>query len=528
LTSLKQLYSANTETLRINQKTNYLKMNHLVMKQFNTMFRYLLFLTVVIIFSNCAEEAQLWEAKSQEQLAADYINSNPEIFSEFGKLMRETGLESVLNVRGPFTVFAPNDEAMFEYYQMKGVNSLDELDEEFKRNLMLTHIVGAALPTGDFGLGALRETNGLGDYIPTEFEGSEIIVAKYSKVIKRDIRTANGFIHMVDKVLDPVVKDVFNIVSENPSYRILSEGLSITGLKDTLQIIDFPYGQKVARTRFTILAVADTIFNRYGIYNIDDLIDWCGGHKDSVTFITDPFYRFIEYHCLNGSFYLSDLNTGLYPILSRDNNIFITIDDDYKINLDKKTNEYTGFFVPQSNFPAKNGAIHSINDILPVVEPEPATVSFETTDFFDMQQADYFRKYYFRWNKDEDQLAKVSWEGDYLLYYFKINNGNRNNDCLSMNGWWSISITFPKVMKGKYKVSIYQPGWGDVTNCMVYVDGVPMPTIYEGPYGGTGGSGGLQEVGEVEFLTTAEHTVTIRNIVNGMLFWDYVQFDPVR
>jgi hypothetical protein len=97
-----------------------------------------------------------------------------------------------------------------------------------------------------------------------------------------------------------------------------------------------------------------------------------------------------------------------------------------------------------------------------------------------------------------------------------------------MNGWWSISITFPKVMKGKYNVSIFQPGWGDVTNCVVYIDDVMTPYFYSGPYGKTGGSGGLQKVGEVDFQTTAEHTITLRNTVNGMLFWDYVRFDPIK
>lgn len=482
----------------------------------------------VVIFTHCAEEPQYWETNSREQLAGDYINSNPDLYSEFGKLMRETGLESVLNVRGPFTVFLPNDDAMFEYYKLKNVNSLDDFSEEFRKNLILNHVLGAALPTGDFGLGALRETNGLGDYVVSEFDGAEIIVAKHSKIIDRDIRTANGFIHAIDKVMDPVTADIFTVVSADPSYKIFSEGLSLTGLKDTLQIIDFPYGNKIARTRFTLFAVADTTFNRYGIYNVDDLIAWCGANPDSVTYLNNPFYRFIEYHCLHGSFYLSDLNTDLYPILSKDNNIFITIEEDYKINLDNNTKEYTGFIIPASNTPAKNGALHAIDDILPVIQPKAATVIFETTDFFDLKQGDYYGKYYYRWMSDEGQLAKIRWEGDYLLYYYNLKNDNINRDVLSMNGWWNISITFPKLMKGKYKVSIFQPGWGDVTNCMVYVDGVPMPIIYEGPYGGTGGAGGLQEVGEVEFETTAEHTVTVRNVVNGMLFWDYVQFTPVK
>ena len=494
----------------------------------NANIRSVLLLLSSFVFSFCSEEPQTWKIKSQELLAGEYISSNPDQFSEFAKLMEDTGMESLLNVRGPFTVFVPDNEAMFAYYKLKNVNSQEEFSETFKNDLIRNHVIGFEIPTGDIGLGSLRETNALGDYLVSEFQGSDIIIGKYSKIIKRDIRTANGYIHLIDKVLDPITQDIYSVVSSDPSYKIFSEGLKITGIKDTLQIIDFPYGQKTARTRFTVLAVADTIYQRYGINNVNDLIEWCGANPDSITFINNPFYRYMEYHCLNGSYYLSDFNTTLYPILSRDNNVFITIADDYKINLDSKTNTYTGFIIPTSNTPAKNGAVHSINDLLPVIEPKPQTVIFETTDFFDMKQGDYYGKYYKRWFKDENQFAKIHWEGDYLLYYYNLKNDNINRDVLSMNGWWSISITFPKVMKGKYTVSIFQPNWNDITNCVAYVDGVSTPYVYEGAYGGTGGSAGLQVIAEVDFPTTSEHTITLRNIVNGMLFWDYVQFTPVK
>ena len=493
-----------------------------------TILKYVMLVVSALVFSNCADDTQYWEAKSPQQLTGDYIAENSDQFSEFEKLMNATGMKSLLNVRGPYTVFLPNNDAMLEYYKLKNINSIDDLSESLQRDLIRNHIIDNEIPTGDFGLGALRETNALGDYVVTEFDGSDIIIFKYSKVIKRDIRTANGYIHVVDKVLDPVTKDVYTTVASDPSYKIFSEGLNITGLKDTLEIIDFPYGKKTARTRFTLLAVPDTIYNRYGIYNVGDLIKWCGANPDSITYINNPFYRYMEYHCLSGSFYLSDFNTTLYPILSKDNNVFMTIVDDYKINLDSKTDEYTGFIIPASNTPAKNGALHAVNDIMPVIQPKPATVIFETTDFFDLKQGDYYKKYYYRWMKDENQFAKINWEGDYLLYYYNLKNDNINRDVVSMNGWWSISITFPKVMKGKYTVSIFQPNWGDITNLVAYIDGVPTPYVYEGAYGGTGGSAGLQKIADVDFKTTSEHTITLRNIVNGMLFWDYVQFTPVK
>ncbi len=488
----------------------------------------MLVFTVLFALPSCQEEPQLWKVDSAQQVIGDYIASNPEDFSEFEKLIELAGMKALLKIRGPYTVFLPTNEAMFDYYALKGVNGLEDFSADDQESVCRNHFIDNFIGTGDIGLGALAYTNGLGDFLPSEFDGSDIIIAKYSKIINRDIFCSNGVIQVLDKVLDPVVQDVYSLVSSDPSYSIFSEGLSLTGLKDTLKIITFPYGKSEARTRFTLLAVADTIYQRNGINSVEDLIAWCGANPDSITFLENPFYRYMEYHCLNGSYYLSDLNTGVYPILSRDNNVSFTIDTDYKINYDRNTRLYTGFNIPASNNPAKNGALHSVDDLLPAIDPEPATVLFESTAFFDVQQGDYYLNNFIRFFDGENQFEKVKWRGNYLQYYYHSNGTtNMNGDCWAIQGgWWEISITFPKVMKGKYDVFLFQPPWGDVTDCVVSLDGVSTGYTYTGAYGT--GAGGLQKVADAVFETTAEHTITIRNIMAGMVFWDYVQFVPVK
>lgn len=483
---------------------------------------------LAFLLTGCQPDVQYLDKKPAEMVISQYIESNPD-FSEFNAILEASGLKSGLSIRGPYTLFLPDNEAMYVYYKLKNVNSSADFSDTLKDQIIRNHIIAFEIPTDEMGLGALSQKNALGDYLVSEFDGSDIIISKYSKIIKRNIHTANGFIHVVNRVLDPVTKDIFSVVASDPSYKIFTEGLELTGIKDTLQIISFPFGKTVARTRFTVLAVADTIYHRYGIFNVGDLIQWCGSQTDSLTCLNNPFYRYIEYHCLNGSYYLSDLNTGLYPVISVDNNIMFTIDTDYKINFDKKTKKYTGFNIQASNTPAKNGALHSVNDIMPVTEPEPVTVIFETTDFFDLKQGDYYGKYYWRFFDGENTFAKIHWEGDFLLYFYsELYPELKNLDCLKMGGWWTISVTFPKVIKGKYKISIFQPDWSVLTNSVVYIDGVLSPYVYVGFKGGYGFSGGLQKIGEVNFPTTAEHTITLRNIASGELFWDYVVFEPIK
>jgi uncharacterized surface protein with fasciclin (FAS1) repeats len=472
-----------------------------------------------LILFGCNEEPQYWEVASAEQVIAEYVASHPE-FSEFNNILETTGLSSLLSVRGPFTLFLPSDPEMKEYYAEHGGSSYEDFSVEFLNNLALNHLVPSRLETGDFGLGALRDLNALGDYLVTEFDGSDIIVNKASLIKKRNISAANGVIHLIDKVIDPVTISVYELIANDPSYSMFKEGLDRTHLKDTLNVIDFPYGTKTARTRFTILAVADTTFNRLGFDNIDELIAHYTSAPDSVTYLNNGFYRYMEYHCLGGTYYFNDLETRVYPILSYDNNISITVTDDYKLNVDKNGN-YTGFITELSNNPAKNGTVHTLNGALPVFQPAPTTIVFETTDYFDMRQGDYFGKYYMRWFDGQNTFEYIKWEGDYLLYYFKDHDTGKllNDDCLSMSGWWWVEITTPKIMKGKYMITSNL--WSGQTNYAVYVDGVNTANVLATDPAET------TSWGEFDWTETEMHKIKVVTKSPGLLFWDTLIFTPV-
>jgi uncharacterized surface protein with fasciclin (FAS1) repeats len=480
----------------------------------------------MVILFGCAQDPVLWKVKSDEQVISDFIATNADQYSEFGKLLESANLTRLLYVRGPYTLFLPNNEAMKAYYKEKGVSSLEELDSNFKKNLAYTHLIVNEIQTSDIGLGALRDTNAIGDYLVTEFNGPDIIINKQSKIIKRDIRASNGFIHLIDQVIDPVTLSVYDKLASDPSFSIFTEGLKRTGLKDTLQVIQFPFGMKSARTRYTILAVSNSVYNKFGINTIDDLISTYTDIPESITSLKNGFYRYMEYHCLGSTYYFSDFAPGtkLYPVLSSDNNVSITIDTDYKLNVDNTTKLYTGFDIPNSDIPAKNGAIHSINGLLPVNQPQPSTIVFETTDYFDLKQGDYFGKYYMKWSYKEDEkspFAKIQWGGDFLQYYYKNHDTGdlRNWDCLNMNGFWWCEIITPKIMNGHYMMT---SNLLTDANYLVFVDGVQTATIK-----GTDPEK-ITSWGEFNWDTTTEHKIRVVNITWGTLFWDTVIFTPIK
>jgi len=482
----------------------------------------LVVMTATGVMHGCTEEPELWNPRSTEQVITQYVASNDN-YSEFSELLEATGLNSLLSVRGPFTLFLPNNEAMRAYYASKNVQSLQGLSADFKYDLVMNHLIPMQIESGDIGLGAIREVNGIGDYLVTEFEGADIILNKTSKIVRRDIRTANGVVHVINRVVEPVTKSVFEVLEEMPAFSMFTEGLRRTGLKDTLNMIEFPFGQRMARTRFTILAVADTTFNRFGINNIDQLINNFTHAPDSITSLNNGFYRYMEYHCMAETHYLNTLENRLYPILSYDNNISVTVDtEDYKLNVNPITRKYTGFYIEHSNYPAKNGAVHTVNDLFPVFEPRPTTIVWETTDHFDMKQGDYFGKHYMRWHDGQNTFKNIKWEGDYLLYYFKDHNTGKlmNHDCLSMSGWWWVEVTTPKIMKGKYRLTSNL--WSNQIDYAVYVDGVNTAFIRRSD------PAEVTSWGEFEWTETTEHTIKVVAKTPGLLFWDTLIFTPIN
>jgi uncharacterized surface protein with fasciclin (FAS1) repeats len=493
------------------------------MKRFNnhrisTLGRVILF---GLVLFGCEPSPVKYDPSDGKLVISQYVAAHKDKFSEFDKILKKTNLDNLLSVRGPFTLMLPNDDAMKAYYQKMGVTSFEEFtDTMIIYNLVYNHLVMNGIGSSDIGLGALRDTNALGDYLVTEFDGADIIVNKSSRIIDRDIQVANGYIHEIDKVIDPVTDDVYTVLSKDPGYSIFAAGLVKTKLKDTLQIISFPYGKRLARTRFTVLAVADTTYERFGINNIDELIATYSttSNADSLQTLQNGFYRYMEYHCMAGTYYLSDFDTKLYPILSYDNNILIDISDDYKINPDKKTGLYTAFYIPHSNIPSKNGAIHTVNDLLPVVQPAPTKIILETTDYLELKMGDYFGKYYSRLDRN---LQKIKWEGDYLLYYYKNHDTGDllNDDCLSTNGFWTCEVTIPKIMKGQY--SIGSNLWAGNIDYVVYIDGVKVATVAKtvaarAPWC------------EVNWTKTEEHKIKVVNTSWGMLFWDTIELTPIK
>ena len=111
--------------------------------------------------------------------------------------VQAAGLVETLKGKGPFTVFAPTDEA-FAKIPKADLDAL--LKDKAKLAAVLTyHVVPAAVLAKDVKAGDVKTVNGKTIKITTD----KGVMVNNAKVIKTDVVASNGVIHVIDTVLLP-------------------------------------------------------------------------------------------------------------------------------------------------------------------------------------------------------------------------------------------------------------------------------------------------------------------------------------
>ncbi|MFT5121960.1 MAG: transforming growth factor-beta-induced protein [Kiritimatiellia bacterium] len=114
------------------------------------------------------------------------------------------GLMEVLSGKGPFTVFAPTDEAFAKVPEKVLADLLKPANKEKLVNLLTYHVVSGEIRAGDaLNAGSATALNG-GD-IPISYKDGGM-VAQWAKVLQVDVAGGNGIIHVIDSVMMPPAK----------------------------------------------------------------------------------------------------------------------------------------------------------------------------------------------------------------------------------------------------------------------------------------------------------------------------------
>jgi uncharacterized surface protein with fasciclin (FAS1) repeats len=115
--------------------------------------------------------------------------------------VKAAGLVETLSGEGPFTVFAPTDDAFAKLPEGTIANLLKPENKEMLQSILMYHVVAAKVPASKVVKLEEATTVQGGDVSISVNEGT--VSLNDAKVVKADIMTSNGIIHVIDTVLMP-------------------------------------------------------------------------------------------------------------------------------------------------------------------------------------------------------------------------------------------------------------------------------------------------------------------------------------
>ena len=120
-------------------------------------------------------------------------------FKTLASLLQQTGLDETLAEGGPYTVFAPTDEA-FAKVPKKTLDALASDPDQLKA-VLLYHVADGEVKAADVAtMNSVETLNGAS--LPIKANESVVRVGG-AKVIQADVMASNGVIHVIDGVLIP-------------------------------------------------------------------------------------------------------------------------------------------------------------------------------------------------------------------------------------------------------------------------------------------------------------------------------------
>ena len=143
-------------------------------------------------------------------------------FNTLASALKQAELVSALQAEGPFTVFAPTDEA-FNALPSGTVETLMQPEAKGQlQQILLYHVVSGENMASD--VTGLDEVETLqGEAITISTEGGKVMLNGITEVTKTDIKASNGVIHVIDGVLIPTggqaddMEDMDDDMDDEPS-----------------------------------------------------------------------------------------------------------------------------------------------------------------------------------------------------------------------------------------------------------------------------------------------------------------------
>lgn len=257
------------------------------------------------------------------------------VFKTLAAALAAADLVDVLKGEGPFTVFAPTDEAFAKLPAGTVENLLKPENKAALVSILKYHVVKGSVKA-DKVVGMTSATTINGQRVDILVKESNVMLDK-AKVTKTDIECSNGVIHVIDTVLMPSSKNVVETAIADGRFKTLASLLTAAGLVDALK----------GEGPFTVFAPTDEAFAKLPKATLESLMKPEG--KDTLVSI-------LKYHVVSGRVFSDDaakmtegktLNGASFVVSKKGSDLMI----------DKAR-------VTKADIDASNGVIHVIDTVI--------------------------------------------------------------------------------------------------------------------------------------------------------------------
>ncbi|MEO5890677.1 MAG: fasciclin domain-containing protein [Ferruginibacter sp.] len=266
-------------------------------------------------------------------------------FTSLKAAVVKAGLAATLDGTGPFTVFAPTDDA----FTASGVTAdvVNSLSADQLKTILLYHTIPSKIAAADVPAGPnAKVITASGDSVFVTNNASGVFVNGI-KVTAADLPASNGVIHTVGKVLLPPGGNIVQVASADTAltYLVAAVVRASTGTTNVAAILS---GTGI----LTVFAPTNNAFRAAGFPTIAAI-----NAADPNTLTT-----ILTYHVVPGRVFSSDLTNGAQPVTANGGKVTIGLAG---TGATVKGNTNTGASnIVATNIMASNGVVHVIDQVL--------------------------------------------------------------------------------------------------------------------------------------------------------------------
>lgn len=271
------------------------------------------------------------------------VSSNSD-YSVLKAAVVKANLATTLDGAGPFTVFAPNNDA----FANSGFtsSSLDALPADQLKSILLYHTLASKVLAADIATGTnnmVATANGANIFVTKNAKG---VFVNGWKVTKADIMTDNGVIHSIEHVLMPPTANIVTLAQSNSnlSYLVAAVLRASQGKTDVAKVL-------TSAGPFTVFAPTNQAFIDAGFPTIASI----------QAADPDVLASILTYHVISARAFSSDLSDGQMLATANGASLKVGIGAGATV---KGNGNASPANITAFNILATNGVVHVIDKVL--------------------------------------------------------------------------------------------------------------------------------------------------------------------